>query len=126
MAEALRKDEGQLALYGGSHARARVRPSNRSTARQAPLRAPLCAGCRTREARYGFRDQGDDPAAIRPRTLCFDCFRMEITWRQDVAARMARGWNAEQAQLPLEARLSALTRRRRRAQIAARHALGEL
>ena len=122
MAEALRKDEKQLALYGGSFAKARVRPSNQPTERH----APLCAGCRTREARYGFRDQSDDPAALRPRTLCFDCFRMEVTWRQDVAARMARGWNGEQAQLPLEARLSALTRRRRRAQIAARHALGEL
>jgi hypothetical protein len=122
MADALRKEESQLALYGGSIARPRVRPSNRPTERQ----APLCAGCRTREARYGFREQSDDPAALRPRTLCFDCFRMEVTWRQDVAARMARGWNAEQAQLPLEARLSALTRRRRRAQIAARHALGEL
>ena len=122
MAEALRRDEGQLALYGGSNARARVQPSNRSTERQ----APLCAGCRTREARYGFRDKATTPQPLRPRTLCFDCFRMEITWRQDVAARMARGWNAEQAQLPLEATLSALTRRRRRAQIAARHALGEL
>ena len=119
--ETLRRDEGQLALYGGSKARARVQPSNRSTERQ----APMCTGCRTREARYGFREIGDDPAAVRPRTLCFDCFRMEITWRQDVAARMARGWNAEQAQLPLEATLSALTRRRRRAQIAARHALGD-
>ena len=108
-----------MALYGGSVAKARVRPANRSTERQ----APLCAGCRTREARYGFRDEGDDPAALRPRTLCFDCFRMEITWRQDVAARLARGWNAQQAQLPLEATLNALTRRRRRAQIAARHAL---
>ena len=122
MPEALRRDESQLALYGGSKARARVQPSNRSTERQ----APMCTGCRTREARYGFRDKDDDPAALRPRTLCFDCFRMEVTWRQDVAARMARGWNAEQAQLPLEATLSALTRRRRRAQIAARHALGEL
>jgi hypothetical protein len=122
MPEALRRDEGQLALYGGSKARARVQPSNRSTERQ----APTCAGCRTREARYGFRDKDDDPAALRPRTLCFDCFRMEISWRQDVAARMARGWNAAQAQLPLEATLSALTRRRRRAQIAARHALGDL
>jgi hypothetical protein len=121
MAEALRR-ESQLALYGGSIEKARVRPSNRSTERQ----ALLCAGCRTREARYGFRDESDDPAALRPRTLCFDCFRMEVTWRQDVAARIARGWNAEQTQLPLEARLSALTRRRRRAQIAARHALGEL
>jgi hypothetical protein len=120
--DALRDQDGQLALYGGSIARARVRTSTRPSERQ----APLCAGCRTREARYGFRDQSDDPAALRPRTLCFDCFRMEVTWRQDVAARMARGWNAEQAQLPLEARLSALTRRRRRAQIAARHALGEL
>lgn len=121
MAEALRKDESQLALYGGSLAKARIRPSHRPTERQ----APLCAGCRTREARYGFRDRSDDPAALRPRTLCFDCFRMEVTWRQDVATRMARGWNAEQTKLPLEARLSALTRRRRRAQIAARHALGE-
>jgi len=121
MAEALRQDEGQLALYGGSVAKARVRPVNRSAERQ----APLCAGCRTREARYGFRDESDAPGALRPRTLCFDCFRMEVTWRQDVAARLARGWNAQQAQLPLEARLNALTRRRRRAQIAARHALDE-
>jgi len=122
VAQTLRQDEGQLALYGGSVAKARVRPSNRSMEQ----RAPLCAGCRTREARYGFRDEGDDPAALRPRTLCFDCFRMEITWRQDVAARLARGWNAQQAELPLEARLNALTRRRRRAQIAARHALEEM
>jgi hypothetical protein len=118
MAEALRREEGQLALYGGSVAKARVRPSGRSE-----RHAPLCAGCRTREARYCFRDEGDDPSALRPRTLCFDCFRMEISWRQDVAARLARGWNAQQAELPLEATLSALTRRRRRAQIAARHAL---
>jgi hypothetical protein len=118
MAEALRREEGQLALYGGSVAKARVRPSGGSE-----RHAPLCAGCRTREARYGFRDEGDDPSALRPRTLCFDCFRMEISWRQDVAARLARGWNAQQAKLPLEATLSALTRRRRRAQIAARHAL---
>jgi hypothetical protein len=121
MAEALRRDEGQLALYGGSAAHARVRPTIRSTERQ----APLCAGCRTREARYGFRDEADDPSALRPRTLCFDCFRMEITWRQDVAARLARGWNGQQAPLPLEATLSALTRRRRSAQIAARHALDQ-
>jgi hypothetical protein len=121
MAEALRRDDGQLALYGGPVAHARVRPPIRSADRQ----APLCAGCRTREARYGFRDEADDPSALRPRTLCFDCFRMEITWRQDVAARLARGWNARQAPLPLEATLSALARRRRRAQIAARHALDQ-
>jgi hypothetical protein len=120
MAQALRQDEGQLALYGGSIRGQRARGSNGSTDRQ----APLCAGCRTREARYGFREDGDDPSAPRPRALCFDCFRMEATWRQDVAARLARGWNAKQTRLPLEDTLKELTRRRRRAQIAARHALG--
>lgn len=85
---------------------------------------PLCAGCREKEARYGFRDDDDDPVAERPRTLCFGCFRVEITRRQAVAARLARGWNAQQVSLPLEETLRALTKRRRRAQIAARHALG--
>ena len=118
MAEVLRRVDEQLALYGSSVAKSDVRLANRTAARQ----APPCAGCRTREARYGFRN-GDDPSAVRQRTLCFDCFRMEVTWRQDVAARLARGWNAQQAQLPLDATLSALARRRRRAQIAARHAL---
>jgi len=94
----------------------------RNGARRA-VEAQLCAGCREREARYGFRDAGD-PAGERPRTLCFQCFRTEIGRRQAVAARLARGWNARQAALPLEETLAALTRRRRRAQIAARHALG--
>jgi hypothetical protein len=61
--------------------------------------------------------------ADRPRTLCFDCFRMEIGRRQAIAARLARGWNAQQVNLPLEDTLKELTTRRRRAQIAARHAL---
>ena len=86
---------------------------------------PLCAGCRAREARYGFRDEHDhDPTVERPRTLCFDCFRAEIGRRQAVAARLAQGWNATQVTLPLEQTLESLRRRRRRAQIAARHALG--
>ena len=85
---------------------------------------PLCAGCRAREARYGFRDEDDDPQVDRPRTLCFECFRVEIGRRQAVAAQLARGWNATQSNLPLEQTLASLTRRRRRAQIAARHALG--
>jgi hypothetical protein len=84
----------------------------------------LCAGCREKEARYGFRDEDDDPVAERPRTLCFGCFRVEISRRQAVAARLARGWNAQQVRLPLEETLRSLDRRRRRAQIAARHALG--
>jgi hypothetical protein len=83
----------------------------------------MCAGCRAREARYGFQDPGAEPAADRPRTLCFECFRIEMNRREIVAARMARGWNARQAPLPLEHTLRELTQRRRRAQIAARHAL---
>jgi len=118
MAQVLRQDEdGQLALYA-KHA-----GNARTGARSPKPEARRCSGCRTREARYGFRDERADPSTIRPRTLCFDCFRMEIDWRQDVAARLARGWNAAQVRLPLEATLNALTRRRRRAQIAARHAL---
>ena len=81
----------------------------------------LCAACRAREARYGFRDEDrDDPVVDRTRTLCFECFRAEIGRRQAVAARLARGWNATQASLPLEQTLAALGRRRRRAIIAAR------
>jgi hypothetical protein len=84
---------------------------------------PLCAGCRAREARYGFHEDRDDPSIDRPSTLCFECFRIEINRRQAVAARLARGWNAEQVKLPLAETLRRLDRRRRRAQIAARHAL---
>jgi hypothetical protein len=87
-------------------------------------RVVLCAGCREREARYGFRDNEEDPTIERPRTLCFSCFRAELTRRQAVKARLARGWNAEQVSLPLDETLKKLTHRRRRAQIAARHALG--
>src|SRR5687767_15759493 len=87
--------------------------------------APLCAGCRLHEARYGFRVDDADPADARPRTLCFSCFRAELDYRQAVAVQLARGWDAEQARLPLDDTLRELTRRRRRAQIAARHALGE-
>lgn len=84
----------------------------------------MCAGCRAREARYGFRDDHDDPQIERPRALCFECFRVEIDRRQAIASRLARGWNAEQVRLPLDETLKELTRRRRRAQIAARHAIG--
>ena len=96
----------------------------RAEAGQRCADATLCAGCRARDARYGFRDEGDDPNVDRPRTLCFECFRIEIGRRQAVAERLARGWNAEQVKLPLEETLRTLTHRRRRAQIAARHALG--
>lgn len=112
---------GQLALDERWTVVARV-PQERQRGRE----SILCAGCRGREARYGFRDEGD-PHIERPRTLCFDCFRAEIGRRQAVAARLARGseWvaNATQATLPLEKTLEALGRRRRRAQMAARRAM---
>jgi hypothetical protein len=112
----------QLALYEDLELR-RPRVTSRP-GRSIPNHPPLCAGCRAREARYGFRPEGVDAAAFdRPRTLCFDCFRVELTRRQLVRERMARGWNAQQVGLPLQDTLRALDRRRRRAQIAARHAL---
>jgi hypothetical protein len=86
--------------------------------------APVCAGCRAKEARYGFRRHDDEPSTERPRALCFECFRMEMSRRQSINRRLARGWNAAQVSLPLEDTLNDLTRRRRRAQIAARRALG--
>ena len=120
MAQALREihDGQQLGLYGRT---ARVRTARPSDSR-GPARPRLCAGCRAREARYGFRDEAH-PLADRPQTLCFDCFRMEIARRQSVAAQLARGWNASQVRLPLDDTLKELSLRRRRAQIAARHAL---
>ena len=85
---------------------------------------PLCAGCRAKEARYGFRPEGmESTGEDRPRTLCFDCFRIEIDRRRRAAEQLARGWNAAQVGLPLEDTLNELSLRRRRAQIAARHAL---
>ena len=109
----------QLALHDGWTAALR-----RSSAAVAPSRSVLCAGCREKEARYGFRDEEGDPTTERPRTLCFSCFRVELTRRQAVQARLARGWNAQQVSLPLEETLKQITHRRRQAQIAARHALG--
>ena len=110
------EDVRQIGLYEGEVARAR------------PLRPAmaLCQGCRGGEARYGFRDEGrlDEPGLDRPRALCFRCFRIELTRRQQVAARLARGWNGKQVDLPLPDVLDDVNRRRRRAQIAARHALG--
>ena len=88
----------------------RSRPSSRH---DVPTRPVLCAECRSREARYGFRS-GPDPLAPRTRTLCFECFRIEIGRRQESTA---------QVPLPLGQTLDSLARRRRRAQIAARRAL---
>jgi hypothetical protein len=110
--------EQQLALQGLRW------PAGRRTREADQVARQLCAGCRAKEARYGFRAEGaGEPGADRPRTLCFDCFRIEIDRRRRVAQQLARGWNAAQAGLPLEDTLNELSLRRRRAQIAARHAL---
>jgi hypothetical protein len=124
----------QLALYEAgeagraSEAGRRASGAGEARSRAAQPHSPhpprLCAACSAREARYGFRDeQDDDPSIERPRTLCFDCFRMEMDRRRIVAAQLARGWNATQTELPLAATLETLARRRGRAQIAARRAL---
>ena len=122
MAQALpHVDSGeQLALHEGWKAALRQQQSAVSAKSKRTL---LCAGCREKEARYGFQDD-EDPSVERPRTLCFACFRVELSRRQAVKARLARGWNGQQVSLPLEETLRQLTNRRRRAQIAARHALG--
>ena len=67
----------------------------------------LCAGCRQKEARYGFGRYGEPD---RPSTLCYPCFRIELEKRQAVPPHTTRDaiWSL----------------RRRRAQIAARKALG--
>ncbi len=120
----------QLALYRGSlrkpiapvarvEARGRA-PQGRPLPRQA---RPLCAGCRAKEARYGFRSGDEAAPGDRPRTLCFDCFRIALGYRQAVAEQLASGWNATQSSLPLAETLARVDRQRRRAQIAARHAL---
>jgi hypothetical protein len=116
----------QLGLYAEPELERAPAPTGRPTGPRVPASAPRpCAGCRAKEARYGFRPDGvDDPTLDRPRTLCFECFRVELTRRQDVREHMARGWNAHQVGLPLGDTLRALDLRRRRAQIAARHALG--
>jgi len=114
----------QLALYDGTDRRVAARPRRRNQARVDSVEPRLCAACREREARYGFRDrEDDDPNVDRPKTLCFDCFRMEMDRRRAAADQLARGWNAAQAELPLAGKIEEVTRRRRRAQIAARHAL---
>lgn len=113
-----RWNEEQRDLYERT---SQTRDQRLPSARPARRVKPLCAGCRAKEARYGFRDE----ELLEPsRTLCFDCFRLEIVRRQERAERLARARNATQLELPISETLNEIDRRRRRAQIAARHALG--
>src|SRR4029450_4953974 len=105
----------QLALYE-SETPTRLQPSP-ATARLKRQSGPiLCSSCRGREARYGFRRATDDPVVERPRTLCFGGSGPDTARPQEAARRV-------RVRLPLEQTLEPLSLRRRRAQIAARHAL---
>lgn len=107
----------QLALYEPPAPSLPARSPRQPGPRTDRQELVLCAACRAHEARYGFQPDKDDPLIERPRTLCFECFRLELDRRQEAA-------RAVQARLPLEQTLDGLRRRRRRAQIAARRALG--
>ena len=88
---------------GASRAGVRVEARERATRRCAPAAA-------AKEARYGFRPEGVEAGGVdRPRTLCFDCFRVEIDRRRRAAEQLARGWNASQVGLPLEDTLNELS-----------------
>jgi hypothetical protein len=89
--------------------------------RRLRLVVPVCAGCHAKPARYGFRDE---EGVSLSRTLCFECFHTEIMRRLDIARRLARARAARQVELPLDDVRHRADVRRRRAQIAARRALG--
>jgi len=106
-----RRQPGQLPLFAKKSV-ARARLPQPATA--------LCVACQAREARYGVRDDDQlDP----PSTLCFECFRIQLERRQSVAPRVAPG-SAGPRRSSLDETLATLDLRRRRAQIAARRALG--
>jgi hypothetical protein len=82
----------------------------------------LCRACLAKEARYGFRD----PDLVeRPGTLCFECFRLELERRQRPGSPRTRRPFDTGDRRSLAQTLEELSRRRRRAQIAARRALGD-
>jgi hypothetical protein len=125
---------GQLALDDRWTDTSRPVKGRAATAGRAATEPVLCAACRAREARYGFRGDADDPQADRPRTLCFECFRAEIARRQEAAQavqgrlplaphRAGPGGGVRDGDPALKQTLDSLSRRRRRAQIAARRAL---
>ena len=107
---------GQLALDDRWTDRPPPDAPSRPVKGRAATAPVMCAACQAREARYGFRGDAADPPIDRPRTLCFECFGAEIGRRQEAA-------QAVQGRLPLDQTLDSLSRRRRRAQIAARRAL---
>lgn len=86
-----------------------------STLPSRPTVRHMCAGCRQRPARFQYRGH---VKADRFHTLCFQCYRAAM---DRVRADARRAGTA-----PADARYEDLARRRRRAQIAARHALASV
>jgi hypothetical protein len=88
----------------------------------APQTSHGLAGCRAKEARYGFRPDGaDDPTLERPRTLCFDASRRGHA-PPTHSERMARG--GTRGRWGCRSRTRSGRSTRLPGQIAARHALG--
>ena len=54
----------QLALYDGTDRRIANRPRRHHSGQREESERPLCAACREREARYGFRDRTDDDPTV--------------------------------------------------------------
>ena len=87
------------------------RPSLHTTlASRGTRHTPLCAGCRAKEARYGFRAEGTetDPATTVRARSASTASGSKSTGRRRLAQHLARGWNAAQAGLPLEDTLNEL------------------
>ncbi len=82
-----------------------------SASRPRPVRH-LCAACRQRPARFQHRGR---VRADRSHTLCFQCYRAAMDRAREDVRLVVRA--------AADTRYEELARRRRRAQIAARHAL---
>ena len=103
-----------LPARGGRAGRAHQLRNSRSPVRRLPRQ----------EARYGFRDDpDDDPRLERPRTLCFGCFRVELSRARPWPREWHEGGTARRSRCHWPRRSKTSNLRRRRAQIAARHAL---
>ncbi len=110
--QALARAAGQLELEAFWGEEAPARPAH-------PRH--LCAACRERQARFRYRGV---VKADRAHTLCFECYRAELNRQR--ARRALVVPPVGQQVLPLAECQRRLDLSRRRAQIAARHAISDL
>ncbi len=108
---ALARAAGQLELEAFWVEEAPVRPARPKH---------LCTSCQERQARFRYRGV---VKADRAHTLCFECYRAELN-RQRTPRTLVVPPVAQQV-LPLAECQRLLDLSRRRAQIAARHAIGD-